>query len=109
MTTIDVTAEAVAWDLETLLPEPGEAGVHALLARADELVTELVGAREQIASFDAGALAEFLTRLVDLNDAIGRAGNYAGLQFSTDTTDPAQMPSAIKAPESRAQRSASSA
>ncbi len=90
MTTTDVTAEAVAWDLETLLPEPGEAGVHALLARADELVTELVGAREQIASFDAGALAEFLTRLVDLNDAIGRAGNYAGLQFSTDTTDPAR-------------------
>jgi oligoendopeptidase F len=90
MTTTDVTAEGVAWDLETLLPEPGEAGVHALLARADELVTELVGAREQIASFDAGALAEFLTRLVDLNDAIGRAGNYAGLQFSTDTTDPAR-------------------
>ncbi|MET1003456.1 MAG: M3 family oligoendopeptidase [Acidimicrobiia bacterium] len=90
MTTTDVTAEGVAWDLETLLPEPGEAGVHALLTRADELVTELVGAREQIASFDAGALAEFLTRLVDLNDAIGRAGNYAGLQFSTDTTDPAR-------------------
>jgi oligoendopeptidase F len=28
--------------------------------------------------------------LAELHDAIGRAGNYAGLHFSTDTTDPAR-------------------
>ena len=36
-TETDLTADDVAWDLEPLLPEPGEAGVKALLDDADAL------------------------------------------------------------------------
>src|SRR5215510_6736988 len=90
MTSTDVTADGVAWDLEPLLPEPGEGGVHALLARADEIAAQLAQSREQIASFDVEKLTAFMTALSDLHDAIGRAGNYAALNFSTNTTDPAR-------------------
>ena len=35
-------------------------------------------------------LATFMTRLAELEDVVGRADNYAGLDFSVDTTDPAR-------------------
>jgi oligoendopeptidase F len=88
--TADMTAEGVVWDLEPLLPEPGEAGVKALLARADEIADRLEAARGTVAGFDAKSLFEFVSGLADLYDAVGRAGNYAGLHFSADTTDPAR-------------------
>jgi oligoendopeptidase F len=90
MTTTDLTAEGVVWDLQSLLPEPGEAGVDALLGRADSIAQELALARGHVAEFDAGRLAEFMTRLAELEDVVGRADNYAGLDFSVDTTDPAR-------------------
>jgi oligoendopeptidase F len=90
MTTTDTTADDVAWDLTTLLPEPGEAGVKALLDQADALAAELAEARGRVADFDADALATFMTKLAQLYDLVGRADNYAGLDFSTDTTDPAR-------------------
>ena len=90
MTTTDLTAEGVVWDLQPLLPEPGEAGVDALLGRADAIAQELAAARGRVGTFDAAELATFMTRLAELEDVVGRADNYAGLDFSVDTTDPAR-------------------
>ena len=90
MTATDMTAEDVVWDLAPLLPEPGEAGVIALVDRADALAEKLASARGKVATFDTDRLVSFMTTLADLNDLIGRAGGYAGLDFSADTTDHAR-------------------
>ena len=85
----DLAAAAVAWDLETLLPEPGDAGIDRLMAEADSIADELATARGSVADLDAAALADYLTRSAHLAELVGRAGSYAGLQFSVDTQDPA--------------------
>jgi oligoendopeptidase F len=90
MTSTDVSAADVAWDLEPLLPEPGEAGVMRLLDEADVIADSLTQQRGRIADFDADALVTFMGELASLSDRIGRAGNYAMLQFSTNVTDPAR-------------------
>jgi oligoendopeptidase F len=90
MTSTDLRAEDVAWDLEPLLPEPGEHGVLGLLDDADAIADALSAYRGNVASFDADALLEFMDQYAKLNDAVGRAGSYAALRFSTDTTDPAR-------------------
>lgn len=90
MTTTEPTAEDVAWDLEPLLPEPGEAGVLALLDEADTIASTLAEQRGKVASFDADALVAFMQGLARLNDVMGRAGSYAALRFSTEVTDPAR-------------------
>jgi oligoendopeptidase F len=90
MTSTDLTADDVVWDLTTLLPEPGEAGVKQLLEQADAIADELAQARGHIAEFDAARLTAFMSRLAELEDVVGRADNFAGLDFSVDTTDPAR-------------------
>jgi oligoendopeptidase F len=90
MTSTDLTAETVVWDLEPLLPEPGEAGVKRLLDEAAAIAEELSGARGNVVDFDAERLSSFMQRLADLEDLVGRADNYAGLDFSVDTADPAR-------------------
>jgi oligoendopeptidase F len=80
----------VAWDLEPLLPEPGEAGVVALMDRADAVVDRLAQQRGTVAQLDADALVAFVADLAELRDLVGRAGNYAALAFSIDTADPAR-------------------
>lgn len=87
MTTKEPTFEDVAWDLEPLLPEPGDAGVSALLAAADELAVAMEAARGEVATFDATRLAEFMHDVARIGDLLGRAASYAGLRFSTDTLD----------------------
>jgi oligoendopeptidase F len=90
MTTTEPTADDVAWDLEPLLPEPGEAGVLALLDEADAIASTLAEQRGKVASFDADTLVQFMRDLARLHEAIGRAGSYAALRFSTLVTDPAR-------------------
>lgn len=86
---VDLAALDVAWDIETLLPEPGDAGVDALLARALERADALEAARGRVASMDAAELAAFMQGLAEVADLVGRAGNYAHLAFSADTQTPA--------------------
>jgi oligoendopeptidase F len=90
VTTTDLTAADVVWDLEPLLPEPGEAGVGALLDAADARADAIAARRGRVADLDAAALAELMRELAELHDLLGRAGNYAALHFSADTTDPAR-------------------
>ena len=88
MTSTDITADDVVWDLDPLLPAPGEQGLDQLLDAADVRADELAQQRGKVAQFDAGQLASFMTTLAEIHDLVGRAGSYAGLDFSTDTTDP---------------------
>src|SRR4051812_3365390 len=90
MTSTEVQAEDVSWDLEPLLPEPGEPGVLELLDDADRRADALSTFRGKVADFDVDGLVTFMQDFAALNDAIGRAGSYAALRFSTDTTDPAR-------------------
>ncbi len=90
ITETDRTAADVAWDLETLVDGRGEAGVDALLDEAATLVDALEVRRGTIAELDAEGLVSFMHELAELNDKIGRAGSYAGLAFSVDTSDPAR-------------------
>jgi oligoendopeptidase F len=89
-TDADLTASDVVWDLGPLLPDPGDAGLDELLDAADARADELAQTRGKVASLDAAGLAAYMTGLAELLDLIGRAGSYAGLDFATDTTDPAR-------------------
>jgi len=90
MTATDLTADDVVWDLAPLLPAPGDDGLSALLDQADALTEQLAASRGRVADFDAADLADFMRGLAEVQDLIGRAGSYVGLDFATDTTDPAR-------------------
>jgi oligoendopeptidase F len=89
-------ADQVHWNLADLLEvsqlgvgETADASVDALLddasARATGFAERYRGALEGI---DGAGLAEAMTELAMIYDLVGRAGSYAQLDFSTDTTDP---------------------
>src|SRR4051794_12522461 len=90
MSSTEVTAEDVAWGLESLLFTPGEPGGLGLLDQADAQAEVLNQQRGNVADFDADALVSFMQTMAALNEAIGRAGSYASLRFATDTTDAAR-------------------
>src|SRR3954454_470958 len=90
VTDTDLTAADVVWDLEPLLPQPGDDGLAALLDQADARADELAAQHGNVAQFDAAQLADFMHGLAEVHELIGRAGSYVGLDFSTDTTDPAR-------------------
>jgi oligoendopeptidase F len=89
-TEADLTASEVLWDLGPLLPAPGAEGLDELLDRADARAEDLAKTRGRVADLDAAGLAAFMTGLGDLLDLVGRAGSFVGLEFATDTTDPAR-------------------
>src|SRR5215471_4353031 len=89
-TEADLTASEVLWDLAPLLPAPGDEGLDELLDRADARADELAKTRGHVADLDAAGLAAFMHGLGELLDVVGRAGSFVGLEFATDTTDPAR-------------------
>jgi len=89
-TDADLTAAEIVWDLGPLLPEPSDRGLTELLDAADARAEELARTRGQVAELDAAGLAAFIEGLAEVLDLVGRAGSYAGLDFATDTTDPAR-------------------
>jgi len=89
-TDADLTAADVVWDLGPLLPEPSDRGLTELLDAADARTEALARTRGRVAKLDADGLAEFMNGLAEVLDLVGRAGSYAGLDFATDTTDPAR-------------------
>lgn len=89
-TDADLTAADVVWDLGPLLPEPSDRGLTELLDAADARTETLARTRGHVAELDADGLAEFMNGLAEVLDLVGRAGSYAGLDFATDTTDPAR-------------------
>src|SRR3954467_12578806 len=91
MTTVEADRDAldVAWNIETLLPAPGDAGIDDLLERAETRATELEAKRGTVASMNSAQLAELMRGLAEIGELVGRAGNYVQLAFSVDTDEPA--------------------
>ena len=88
---IDAELQEVAWDLEPLVDGAGDEGVGRLLDEAEERARTFAGAHEgRVAELDSKGLAAAMRELGELQDLAGRAGNYAALRFSTDTSDPAR-------------------
>jgi oligoendopeptidase F len=86
-TEADLTASDVAWDLEPLVENKGAAGVDDHLAAADACATRIEKARGTIAGLDAAGLAAVMRDVAEVQEHLGRAGNYASLRFTVDTTD----------------------
>jgi len=98
----DLTAAEVAWDIEPLVDGRGADGVDALLDEAAGRVDEIAASsRGRIGDLDAVALAELMHEVGAISELIGRAGSYAGLWFSVDTTD-AQRGALLARTEERA-------
>jgi oligoendopeptidase F len=86
----DPELESVAWDLEPLVDGEGLDGVDRQLDEADTRAgafSERYAGR--VAELDGAALQAAMDELAALTDLVTRAGNYAALQFSVDTADPA--------------------
>jgi len=81
--------EAVHWDVETLLPQPGDAGVDQLLGEVEALVVAIEAYRGRLATLDAAGLADLMGLAGQVAELLGRAGNYSSLRFCVDTADPA--------------------
>ena len=81
----DLTASDVRWELDELL---GDSTVEQMLDRSGELVDELATARGTIADLSASELARLMRRSAELEELLGRVGNYVMLRFSEDTADP---------------------
>jgi oligoendopeptidase F len=94
-TTVDHLADpellSTEWDLQPLVDHAGRGGVERLLAQANSLASAF---REryagQVANLDAEGVADAMHELERIEDLAGRASSYAGLDFSTDTADPAR-------------------
>jgi oligoendopeptidase F len=87
----DPEAERTAWDLQPLVGGEGAAGVERRLAQALERAgafAERYAGR--LGELDRGSLREAMQELAAIEELVGRAGSYAMLDFSTDTSDPAR-------------------
>jgi oligoendopeptidase F len=80
----------VTWNLEDLVDDQGLAGVDRLLDEAAELSGAFAERYAgKVAQLDGAGLAAAMDALAAIHDRAGRAGNYAALRFSADTSDPA--------------------
>jgi oligoendopeptidase F len=93
-TATDPDLQEVAWDLTHLLDGAGgepQAAVDALLdeakRRADAFAARYAG---KLAEVDGPGLVAAMRELAEIEEVAGRAGTYAHLSFSIDTSDPAR-------------------
>jgi oligoendopeptidase F len=90
-TRTDPELEQTAWDLGALVDGEGPEGVER---RLEEALTRSRAFAERYAGkldgLDSAGLAEAMHELAAIHDLVGRAGSYAALDFSTDTSDPAR-------------------
>jgi oligoendopeptidase F len=85
----DEALEAARWDLRPLVDGQGADGVASLLDEAQVLADSFAERhRGRVAQLDATEMATAMRELEQLSDKVGRAGSYAGLDFSVDTQDP---------------------
>ena len=85
----DPAVESVAWDLAPLLDGTGEDAIDSMLdeaqRRADAFAETYAG---RVAQLDGAGLVAAMRDLAELQELAGRVGNFAMLEFSTDTADP---------------------
>lgn len=86
----DPELKRAAWDLSPLLDGEGVEGVERRLQQAvDGAKSFAQRYAGKLAALDGQGLADAMRALADIHDLAGRAGAYAALRFSTDTSDPA--------------------
>jgi oligoendopeptidase F len=86
---MDATLEAASWDLEPLVGGRGADGVVETLTEARDRAEAFARRhRGSIGELGADGLADAMYELAAIHDLVGRAGSYAVLSFSLDTTDP---------------------
>jgi oligoendopeptidase F len=89
--TVDPALQDAAWDLEPLVESKGPAGVEELLAEANRRAAVFAERhRGQLGELGPDGLADAMRELAAIFDLTGRAGSYAMLAFTLDTTDPAR-------------------
>ena len=90
-TETDPALQDASWDLESLLDGQGEERIDAQLdeaqQRADAFAERYAG---KVAELDGPGLVAAMREIADIYELVGKAGSYASLRFSTDTTDPAR-------------------
>ena len=87
----DPELAAAAWDLDPLVDGEGEAGVDRLLDEAAQRASAFAQEHQgQVAALDSDGLRAVMEELSAIQDLAGRAATFAGLHFSTDTSDPAR-------------------
>jgi len=85
----DKAVDAIAWDLGPLVEGKGADGVARLLDEADFLADSLAAAaRGRLADCEPSEFVGFITTSATIGELVNRAHAYAGLRFSTDTSDP---------------------
>jgi oligoendopeptidase F len=88
-TSVDPALEAASWDLEPLVEAKGAEGVEQLLNEARERAVSFAGRHHgRVADLGDEGLADAMHELAAIHDLTGRAGSYAMLSFTLDTTDP---------------------
>jgi oligoendopeptidase F len=81
--------DQVTWNLDDLVE--GDDQVPTILDDANARAARFAGRyRGTLKSIDSAGLCGAMRELADIQDLVGRAGSYAQLRFSTDTTDPAR-------------------
>jgi oligoendopeptidase F len=86
---MDATLETASWDLEPLVGGRGADGVVEMLTGARDRAEAFAQRhRDAVAQLGADGLAAAMHELAAIQDLVGRAGSYAVLRFSLDTTDP---------------------
>jgi oligoendopeptidase F len=99
-TAADPALETAAWDLAPLVDGRGAEGVEGLLSVARERAAAFAERyRGRLGELDPEALGEAMHQLAEIHDVAGRAGSYAMLDFTLDTTDPARGALVQKAQE----------
>src|SRR6476659_5660994 len=82
--------EEVTWNLEHLVDDQGPDGVDRLLGEAADMAAAFAERYAgKVAELDGPGLAQAMDHLSEIHDRAGRAGNYAALRFTADTSDPA--------------------
>ncbi|MEM9516709.1 MAG: M3 family oligoendopeptidase [Actinomycetota bacterium] len=84
----DLTAQHIAWEIDTIIPD-GQS-TDDLFDRAEALAAKLAELRGTVADLDVEGLAAAMRTQADIADLTSRAGYHAMLAFSTDTADPAR-------------------
>jgi oligoendopeptidase F len=85
----DPELESTEWNLDPLVEGRGAEGVKQQLDEADQLAAHFAEQYTgKLAELDAEGLATAMHELERLYILVDRAGSYAYLRFSTDTSDP---------------------
>ena len=80
-----------AWDLDPLVDGRGDEGALAWLDEAERRAIAFADRYAgRVADLDGPQLVEAMRELEAIEELAGKAGTYAGLRFSTDTSDPAR-------------------